>query len=153
MKKTNHVDVTLGAISALIGAVLLYVTTKAGASVFVLEGDIPPYLVPKYVLYLWVGFSLAICAGGLLGKGPSFPPVRWMHWAGSVSIVCVGALMLPLLGYVPVATIMVFCLMWVLGYRKPVPAVIIAVGSTLAIWALLVLLAKMPLPATPGIGW
>lgn len=152
MKSINKVDVWLGAISALIGAVFLYAASQASASVFVLEGDIPPYLVPKYVLYLWIAFSLAISVGGLFGRGASFPPVRWGPWAAAVGIVCVGALALTWVGFLPAAISMVFCMMWALGYRRLAPAVIIAVASTLAIWALLVLVARMPLPTIPGLG-
>jgi hypothetical protein len=152
MKSINRVDVLLGAISALIGASFLYVATQASASVFVLEGDIPPYLVPRYLLYLWIGFSLVICIGGLMGRGSTFTPVLWGRWSAAVAIVCLGALAMPFIGFLPAAMIMVFSLIWALGYRRLIPALLIAVGSSLSIWALLVLVARMPLPITPGLG-
>ena len=52
MKRILNTDTLLGAVSALGGVFLLIVSHRQNASVFVLPGDAPPFLVPQLFLYV-----------------------------------------------------------------------------------------------------
>ena len=152
MIRLKNADSILGAVFLVAGLVFLYISYHADKSAFTLPGDAPPFLVPQIYLYLWIAVAVIILLGGLMGKGTALPTIAWKRFLGIFAMVAFGTVAMNLIGYLPAAIITVFGVTWGLGYRRLSILTAISVGSVAAIWALLVLLARMPLPATPGLG-
>ena len=128
------------------------ISHRAGATVFVLPGDAPPFLVPRLYLYLWNGISIIILAGGLLGRGVPLPAIDLFRLAGVIACVVIGAVLMKLVGFLIAAALSVCVTCWLLGYRKIWVVLVTGVGSVVAIWFLLSVFANLPLPAMPGLG-
>lgn len=153
MARFVNTDTILGAVFLFLGVALFRVTLAVKDSVFVLEGDAPPYLVPQIYLYLWIAISAVILAGGLRGRSGAMPSIAWRRFLGVISLVIAGATLMPFIGFLISGTATVFGVGWTLGFRRTGVLAGIAVASIVSIWALLVFFARMPLPVTPGLGW
>lgn len=152
MKASKNADIFLGGSFLILGIILFVISHRAGATVFVLPGDAPPFLVPRIYLYLWIGISGIILAGGLLGRGVPLPSIDLFRLIRVIACVVIGAVMMKLVGFLIAGTLSVCTTCWLLGYRK-IPAVLLTgVGSVVAIWFLLSVFANLPLPAMPGVG-
>lgn len=153
MARFINVDTILGAVFLFLGVTLFRVTLAVKDSVFILEGDAPPYLVPQIYLYLWIAISAVILFGGLRGRSGAMPSVAWRRFIGVISLVVAGAALMPIIGFLVSGTATVFGVGWALGYRHAGVLAGIALGSIVFIWTMLVFFAHMPLPVTPGLGW
>lgn len=152
MARFINADTVLGTVCLFLGLTLFRVTLAVKDNVFILEGDAPPYLVPQIHLYLWIAISGAILAGGLRGRADAMPSIAWKRLIGVIALVACGAAVMPFIGFLISGTATVFGVGWVLGYQRPPVLAGVAAASILLIWVLLVFFAKLPLPATPGLG-
>ena len=147
-------DVALGAISVLAGGAMLLPTFKEASQVFMLPGDISPYLVPKAFLFIWVGLSAIILLKGLLAlkqSGASTEGKNWIAILGILAVVSAATYLMSSLGYLTVAPVAVFICILLLGYRKHLINLIVSVTVTFGLYFTLVQLAGLSLPRIPWI--
>jgi len=142
-------DISLGAVAATIGLGLLLPSYREEARVFMLPGDISPYLVPKVFLYCWIVLSLGILIRGTLNLrtlGADRSTYRWWMIAATFLVcVCATALMKPL-GYLVVAPVAVFLSVRMLGYRNYWLNGICSLVVSVSLYILLVQVAGLSLP-------
>lgn len=152
MSRVVNTDTLLGAAGLAASAVLLVSSYRQGATVFLLPGDAPPFLVPQLFLYVLGVISVAILLGGLRRGGVSLDARNWRAiGVGFVTLVAATALMKPL-GYLVVAPVAVFVTVLNLGYRNHLVNATVSVGIVALLYLLLVSFAQMPLPTVPGLG-
>ncbi|MGQ7846247.1 tripartite tricarboxylate transporter TctB family protein [Granulosicoccus sp. 3-233] len=150
MKKINNADTYLGGISLLLGVIFLVISYKESATVFVLQGDAPPFLVPQIYLFLWIAISVALLLGGLLGKGTPIPTVDKKRLVSVIGCVAIGAVLMKYIGFVFAGAISVIGTCILLAYRKIWIVFLTGILSGVLVWALLSGFADMPLPTFPG---
>ncbi|MCR9085847.1 MAG: tripartite tricarboxylate transporter TctB family protein [Rhodobacteraceae bacterium] len=152
MSRVVNTDTLLGAAGLAASAVLLVSSYRQGATVFLLPGDAPPFLVPQLFLYLLAAISVAILLGGLRRGGVRLDARNWRAiGVGFATLVAATALMKPL-GYLVVAPVAVFVTVLNLGYRNLLVNAAVSVGIVALLYLLLVSFAQMPLPTVPGLG-
>lgn len=151
MKSFINTDTLLGAISAVIGVLLLISSMSQSATAFVLPGDAPPFLVPQIFLYLWITIALALLLNGILKGGVEVGNQNWLAIATVLAIVIIAALMMKLVGYLIVAPIAVFLVCLTLGYKDHRINAVVSIVFAGLLYGLLTGLAKMPLPPIPGL--
>ena len=147
-------DVALGAISVLVGGALLVPTLQEASQVFMLPGDISPYLVPKAFLFMWVGLSAAILVKGLFAlkqSGAISESRNWVAILGILVVISTATFLMSSLGYLTVAPVAVFICIILLGYRKHLINLVISVAVTFGLYFTLVQLAGLSLPRIPWI--
>lgn len=150
MKTYNNADTYLGAISLVIGILLLIISYQASATVFVLPGDAPPFLVPQVYLYLWIVISAVLLIGGIMGKGSPLPATDKTRLVSVICCVAVGAVLMKYIGFVVAGffSVVITCLL--LAYKKMWVVLLTSTISVIGIWALLTGFADMSLPTLPG---
>lgn len=153
MKRILNTDTLLGAVSALGGVFLLIVSHRQNASVFVLPGDAPPFLVPQLFLYVMIALSLAVLASGILRGGEAVPPQRWVHLAAVLAVVAMAAALMKPLGFLVVSPVAVAAVCALLGFRRVLLNIVVALVITVLLYGLLTGLAGLPLPKVPGLGF
>ncbi len=152
----NHLlntDTLLGAAGAIAGTSLLVSSHLESASVFVLPGDAPPFLVPQLFLYVLIVLSLMIFVTGLLKGGTDFGQVRWSAVALVMATIAAATLLMKTLGFLVVGPLAFFLVVLLLGYRRPIPLVLSSLGVNAGLYLLLAKFAQMPLPKIPGLGF
>jgi len=142
-------DISLGAVSACVGFGLLIPSYREEARVFMLPGDISPYLVPKVFLYCWIVLSLGILIKGVIklrADNVDRSRYRWSKIAFTFAIcLCATALMKPL-GYVVVAPVAVFLSIQMMGYGNHWLNGIVSLVTSVSLYILLVQVASLSLP-------
>lgn len=151
MMRLINIDTILGAVLLAIGGALLVSSHQQNATVFVLPGDAPPFLVPQVFLFLWIALSLAVFVIGLLRGGTSFAPQNWFAAFGVFVLVAAATALMQPLGYLAVAPVAVFLVCLVLGYRNVLASAAVSAGVVGVLYGLLVGLARLPLPTVPGL--
>ena len=152
MTRIVNTDTLLGASGLIASAILLVNSYRQGASVFVLPGDAPPFLVPQLFLFVLGGISAAILIGGVLRGGVSLDRRNWGLMALCFAIVVTAAALMPVLGYLVVAPVAVMAVIALLGYRNLLVNGAVSLGVVGFLYLLLVRFAQMPLPEVPGLG-
>lgn len=142
-------DIALGAASGIIGLALLVPAYQEGARVFLLPGDISPYLVPKFFLFAWVALSVGILAKGLLGLRAGSPGAAQRNWlaiVGCVGVALIATGLMKPLGFLVVGPPAVFVSVLLLGYRNHGLNIAVSLAVSLGLYLMLVQLAGLPLP-------
>lgn len=152
MTRIVNTDTLLGAAGLIVSAVLLTNSYRQGASVFVLPGDAPPFLVPQLFLFILGGISTAILIGGLVRGGVSLDGRNWLLVVLCFVIIVAAAALMPVLGYLVVAPVTVMAIIVLLGYRNLLVNSAVSLGIVGFLYLLLVRFAQMPLPEVPGLG-
>lgn len=153
MPRVLNTDTLLGAAGLAASVFFLITSYRQGASVFLLPGDAPPFLVPQLFLYICSVISTVILIGGVLRGGMQVDPQSWIAIAVCiVVIVSATALMRPL-GYLVVAPVAVWLTVFMLGYRRHLINLAVSVGGVGLLYLLLARFAQMPLPTIPGLGF
>ena len=152
MTRIVNTDTLLGASGLIASAILLANSYRQNASVFVLPGDAPPFLVPQLFLFILGGISAAILIGGLVRGGVSLDRRNWLLVSLCFAIVVIAAALMPLLGYLVVAPVTVMAVIALLGYRNLIVNGAVTLGMVGFLYLLLVRFAQMPLPEGPGLG-
>ncbi len=142
-------NTVFGALSSLVGGIFLFLSFRQAEVAFVLPGDIPPFLVPKVFLVLWIALSLAILVSGL--RLPPSPLGEQNH----ARIVMIAVLLVVVtwlmrsLGFMIVAPVAAFATCAILGYRRHLLNAAVAVLASGALYLLLTRVAELSLPKIP----
>ena len=151
--RTNlfNTDTLLGAAGAIGASFLLMTSYRESASVFVLPGDAPPFLVPQLFLYFLLALSIAILVIGLLRGGAELNEVRWGLVGLTMAVMVAATVLMPELGFLVVSPVAFVLSVILLGYRRPIAMVLSSLGVSGGLYLLLVKFAQMPLPKIPGL--
>lgn len=152
---TAKSDIALGAISGVIGAVLLVPSYQEAAQVFLLPGDISPYLVPKVFLFAWIAISLGIFLKGLLSLKSDQTQTIKRNWFGIILVfvvVCLATFFMKTLGYLVVAPVAMVASVYLMGYRNISLNILVALVVSIGLYLMLVNLAGLSLPRIPILG-
>ena len=151
MRRLANSDTILGMAVGLVGAVLLASSYRQNASVFVLPGDAPPFLVPQLLLYAMIGLSLLLVVQGLRRGGVPAGRKRWGAILGVVVVLAAATALMQTLGYLVVGPVAVFLTCLLLGYHNHLLNAAVAVGAAGLLYAMLTWLAGLPLPSVPAV--
>lgn len=151
MKRLVNSDTLLGGFFALAAVILLRNSYHSSSNVFLLPGDAPPFLVAQLALYAALALSLAILIKGILRGGVQIGETRWGPACLMVLLLVVTVLLFQAAGYLLIVPLAVLLCCLILGYRKPVPLIGLALGVPVATYLLLVKFAALPLPTIPGL--
>ena len=142
-------DITLGAVSGIIGVALLVPTYQEGARVFLLPGDISPYFTPKLFVFAWIALSLAILIKGAVGMrrwSGTAAEHRWFAILGTFATTLAATALMTPVGFLIVAPVAVFVSVLLLGYRNHLLNVAVAVIVSVSLYLMLGQLAGLTLP-------
>ena len=151
MRRAINTDTILGAAGGLVATVLLVSSYRQSESVFILPGDAPPFLVPQLFLYFTIALSAVIFLLGLRSGGVDIGAKHWRNIALTVAVIAAAAALMKSLGYLAVAPVAVFATVYLLGFRRHLLNLIVAVGFVVLLYFMLTVFAKMPLPKIPGL--
>lgn len=140
--KAVHNDVVLGLSVAVLAALGSYKATSfsSGAEIFPLI-----VLVPMVI----VGLVIAIRGQIKLVKSGD-NPVFYAHFGRFISVVLLIVLALVglnYLGFLTTSAIVIPCISFLLGYRKPLPVAIVTVSFIAVVYIVFIKLLARPLPS------
>ena len=153
MRRLINTDTLLGGVGLAASFVLLISSYRQGATVFLLPGDAPPFLVPQLFLYVAALLSSAILLGGLRKGGVALEPTRWGAIAFGFLVVVAAVTLMKPVGYLIVVPVAVFLTILNLQYRNHLVNGTVSLGFVAALYFVLVNFAQMPLPTIPGLGF
>lgn len=150
MKRLVNSDTLLGGFFALAAVILLRNSYHSSSNVSCCR-DAPPFLVAQLALYAALALSLAILIKGILRGGVQIGETRWGPACLMVLLLVVTVLLFQAAGYLLIVPLAVLLCCLILGYRRPVPLIGLALGVPVATYLLLVKFAALPLPTIPGL--
>lgn len=108
-----------------------------------------PMFFPRLLLWPWVGISAIICVVDFRQKAPILPPLRWGPLCAVTLLLIASAVLMPRIGFVPVAFPFFLLYAWITGYRRWLVLVPTALAFTVGVWWLFNFVLEIQLPGVP----
>ena len=136
----------LGLFSFAAGAGLLY-TSMVYEHVGPAEEN--PMLFPKYLAIAWCLLSFLIFCEDVRKSRPVFNDIAALRFWGVVMLLGMAAVLMPVLGFIPVSVLFFVAYAYVTGFRKIPLLIAVSIVFTAAAWGVFNYLLEIPLPTVP----
>jgi hypothetical protein len=142
-------DAVYGGVLLLIGALLMLSTFDTRYQGIGIGSDLSPMFFPRILLGLWLGLAAAILVRGLHASGGDWPHQMKARTAGVIAVVLVSTWAMTAVGFL-FAMIPCFIIVSVLlGYRRPLPILLLGLFVPIATWFVFTTLIEVFLPTSP----
>lgn len=139
-----------GAALFFLAALLFASSFSSDYAVEALFGDVSTVFVPRLFLIAWMAFAALVFARGFTGPDiEGLPEVAWRRLGLVASVGVLTGLGMLTIGFLLSTVPGFFAFVWLYGYRRPVPLLLISLFLPLAIWLIFVQVFQLPLPQSP----
>lgn len=142
-------DAVYGAVLLVIGALLMVSTFDPRYQGFGIGSDLAPTFFPRILLGLWLALAAIILVRGLRSTGGDWPRQMTVRCAGVIGVVLACTWAMTVVGFL---FAMIPCFMIVsvlLGYRRPLPILVLGVLVPVLTWFVFTTLIEVLLPTSP----
>lgn len=145
----NTANILVGLAAVAIGVILLLwvIPSQTVPPIF---ATVPPRFYPDFTTWMLIVSGGALLASGLLAPRRHLDRGRSLRQAGvfatALVLLSAATLAMPRIGYAPTGIVVAAVTVWLMGERRPVVLVAIAVVAPITIWAAFDVLLGRPLP-------
>jgi len=147
MRRFFNSDSILGSIVVLIASFFIYQTHIFAKDLFVMDGGVSAFSVPKYYLYSLVFIGVLLIINGSIKNNERSSKVKVI---GIITMLLFSLLItygMSNLGFLLIMPVGIFFCGIILSYKNKINLLVISIISSLLIWFFLSFIGNMPLPS------